>query len=246
MKRDRRLTWDGCMNIRDLGGLFTLDGRVTRWGAVVRSDHPARLSASGWSALYEYGIRTIIALTTDGIQEDLEDIVPRPTNLVTLRCAVEDFADSDFYQKWVTTELWCTPLYYRDALERWPERHVAVIKAVAQAQPGGVLIHCRRGNDRTGIITLLLLALVGVAPEEILTDYELSPDSERDRLLAREHTTTRETIFKTLTGLEPDHYLRVGGLTQADLSAVRNRLLEPVENEVIVCGPVANNHLNML
>ena len=28
-------------------------------------------------------------------------------------------------------------------------------------------------NDRTGIIALLLLALVGVAPEEMLADYEL-------------------------------------------------------------------------
>ena len=59
-------------------------------------------------------------------------------------------------------DLWCTPLYYRDALKRWPERHAAAISAIARAQPGGVLIHCKRGVDRTGIMTLLLLAAVGV------------------------------------------------------------------------------------
>jgi hypothetical protein len=46
--------------------------------------------------------------------------------------------------------------------------------------------HCIRGHDRTGIIALLLLALVGVTPDEIIADYELSPDPERDELLARE------------------------------------------------------------
>ena len=64
---ERVLYWDGCTNARDLGGLGTSDGRMTRWGAVVRSDTPARLTATGWSALYAYGIRTIITLRTDGM-----------------------------------------------------------------------------------------------------------------------------------------------------------------------------------
>jgi protein-tyrosine phosphatase len=229
MTRERCLTWDGCTNVRDLGGLRTLDGRLTRWGAVVRSDHPARLTAAGWSALYEYGIRTIITLATDGNPENIPDSAPRPPDLVTIRCAIEDFTDTEFVDLWVMNELCCTPLYYRDALKRWPERHVAVIEAVARARPGGVLIHCKRGHDRTGIVTLLLLALAGVEPSDILADYELSLDSERDILLAREQTTTRETIFTTLAQLDVESYLRAGGLSQADLIAVRTRLLEPVE-----------------
>ncbi|MCK7522506.1 MAG: hypothetical protein MZV64_34915 [Ignavibacteriales bacterium] len=42
----------------------------------------------------------------------------------------------EFRNKWASSELWCTPLYYHDALRRWPERHAAVISAIAQAQPG--------------------------------------------------------------------------------------------------------------
>ncbi|HEX3053385.1 MAG TPA: tyrosine-protein phosphatase [Aggregatilineaceae bacterium] len=234
MTRERCLTWDGCTNVRDLGGLRTLDGRGTRWGAVVRSDHPARLTAAGWSALYEYGIRTIITLATDGNPEDMPDSAPRPSDLVTIRCAIEDFTDTEFVDLWVMNELCCTPLYYRDALKRWPERHIAVIKTIARARPGGVLIHCKRGHDRTGIVTLLLLALAGVDPSNILADYELSLDSERDILLAREQTTTRETIFTTLAQLDVEAYLRSGGLSQADLIAVRTRLLDPVEGSGIV------------
>jgi len=222
---ERVLVWDGCTNVRDLGGLRTCDGHMTRWEAVVRSDTPARLTAAGWSALYAYGIRTIISLRTFGMEEDELNITPPHPDLVTVQVAIEDITDTGFVQQWVNTDLWCTPLYYKDALRRWPERHAAVISAIARAQPGGVLFHCIRGHDRTGIIALLLLALVGVTPDDIIADYELSPDPERDELLAREHSSVRDAVLSALAGLNLDAYLSTGGVTQNDLAAVRKRLL---------------------
>ena len=222
---ERTLAWDGCNNVRDLGGLSTSDGRVTRWGSIVRSDTPARLTAAGWSALYEYGIRTIISLRTVGMVEDELNVTPPYPDLVTVQAAIEDITEREFLQQWAVTELWGTPLYYKDALRRWPERHAAVISAIAQAQPGGVLFHCIRGHDRTGIIALLLLALVGVAPDEIIADYELSPDPERDEVLVREHSSVRESLLGALEGLDLDSYLCLGGASQEDLAAVRKRLI---------------------
>lgn len=228
MTTDRRLNWAGCTNVRDLGGLRTTDGRVIRWGAVVRSDHPAKLSEAGWSALCAHGVRTILTLATDGMPEDSTDAAPRPPDLVTCRYAIEDLSDTEFALRWASSDLWSTPLYYQDALQRWPERHAAVIRAIADARPGGVLFHCRRGNDRTGIVALLLLALLGVAPEDILADYALSVDAEREALLAGEHTTTRETILGVLADLDAAQYLCAGGLSMAEITALRERLLEPV------------------
>jgi len=43
----RDLDWDGCVNARDLGGLPTVDGGVTRTGALVRSETVDRLSPDG-------------------------------------------------------------------------------------------------------------------------------------------------------------------------------------------------------
>jgi protein tyrosine/serine phosphatase len=222
---DRILVWDGCKNVRDLGGLRTSDGRLTRWRAVVRSDTPARLTATGWSALYAYGIRTIISLRTDGMQEDELNFTSPYADLATVQTAIEDVTDEEFVQQWAATDLWCTPLYYQDALRRWPERHATVVSAIARARPGGVLFHCVRGHDRTGIVTLLLLALVGVAPEEIVADYALSADPERDELLAREHTSLRDVLLSALDGLNIDRYLGMGGVSPIDLAAVRQRLL---------------------
>jgi len=222
---ERVLAWDGCINVRDLGGLSTGDGRSTRWKAIVRSDTPARLTAAGWSALYDYGIRTIITLRTVGMTEDELGFTSPYPDLVTVQAAIEDLTDKEFLQKWAISNLWGTPLYFKDALRRWPERHAAVISAIAQAQPGGVLFHCIRGYDRTGIISLLLLALVDVTPDDIIADYELSADPERDALLAGEHSSVQEAILGTLEGLTIENYLNMGGASKDDLAAIRERLL---------------------
>jgi protein-tyrosine phosphatase len=222
---ERVLVWDGCTNVRDLGGLGTRDGCMTLWKAIVRSDTPARLTEAGWAALYAYGIRTIITLRTVGMLEDELNFSPRYPDIATVQAAIEDVTDPEFLQQWACTDLWSTPLYYKDALHRWPERHAAVISAIAQAKPGGVLFHCIRGHDRTGIIALLLLALAGVTPEDIIVDYELSTDPERDELLACHHSSVRDAILGALAGLDIDRYLGNGGATQDELAAVRKRLL---------------------
>lgn len=230
MSANRQLHWEGCHNVRDLGGLRTLQGRQTRWQAVVRSDDPSKLTASGWDALYAYGIRTIISLRTAGLSENELVVINRPVDLVTIEVAIEDLADEEFVQQWASSDLWCTPLYYQDALKRWPERHAAVVAAIAQAQDGGVLFHCIRGHDRTGIIAMLLLALVGVDPHEIAHDYQLSPDPERDQLLQMRNTSSREVILNTLAAFDAETYLLEAGLSQSDLDAVSDRLLAPVES----------------
>lgn len=222
---ERILAWDGCINVRDLGGLRTSDGHMTRRGAIVRGDTPARLTPAGWSALYAHGIRTIITLRTYGMTEDELNFTSPYPDLVNIQAEIEDITDREFVQKWVNTNFWGTPLYFRDTLERWPERHAAVFSAIAQARPGGVFFHCIRGYDRTGIISLMLLGFAGVVLEDIVADYELSVDSYRDELLARENTSVRQAIFNTLDGFDMDGYLLRSGASQDDLSALRTRFL---------------------
>lgn len=222
----RILTWDNCNNVRDLGGLRTVNGGLTRFGAVMRGDTPTRLTGVGWQALYNYGVRTILTLGTYGMEEPELDVTSPYPDVVVKRVEIEDVTDQEFVEKWVNTNFWGTPLYFKDALQRWPERHAAVISAIARAQPGGVLFHCGRGYDRTGIISLLVLALAGVELEEIVADYELSVDSFRDELLAKENTSVLQAMRETLGGLEFAPYLLAGGASPEDLSALRQRLLE--------------------
>ena len=226
MTTNRILNWQGCNNVRDLGGMDASNGYKTRWGAVVRGDQPARLTANGWSALYEHGIRTIVSLRTHGFDEKDHPIVTPPySDIDVVSVEIEDVTNKEFVEKWATSDLWGTPLYYTDALNLWAHRHAAALQAIAQAQPGGVLFHCIRGHDRTGIIALLLLALAGVSLKDITTDYELSVDAVRDQLLAERNTNAYEVLQKTIEGIHLEKYLLEGGMTQNDITTLRTRLL---------------------
>jgi protein tyrosine/serine phosphatase len=197
-----------------------------RWGALVRADHPNKLSAAGWTALYAHGIRTIISLETDGI-EDESVVLPQDYNgLMVVPAAIEDLSDKQFLEVWAKSGLWSTPLYYRDAIARWPARHAAVFLAIARAQAGGVLFHCARGVDRTGIIGLMLLSLLGVPRDQIAEDYLLSVDPERDLLLQEQGTTAREVILNTLKELDMPAYLLGAGVSPAEIDTLKERLLE--------------------
>ena len=77
LQRSRELTWDGCLNVRDLGGHRTEDGAETRFGAIVRADSVRQLSGDGWAALIDYGVTTIVDLRGDHErQEDPPHDVP--------------------------------------------------------------------------------------------------------------------------------------------------------------------------
>lgn len=87
---------------------------MTRWGAIVRSDSPARLTPTGWSALYDYGIRTILTLRTVGMSEPELDFTSPYADITTFQAAIEDITDQEFLGQWAATGLWSTPLYYQD------------------------------------------------------------------------------------------------------------------------------------
>jgi hypothetical protein len=226
MTRDRHLTWDGCANVRDLGGI-RIGGRVIRRGAIVRADALDRLSARGWAALEAHGIRTVIDLRND--DELGTDVAPRPAGLTTLHLPLDGVEDTEFWKDWHGRPEFGTPLYYRAFLDHFPERTAAVITAIARAEPGGVAIHCGIGRDRTGLIAILLLALAGADPDEIAADYALSearvPFGRVGTFYEDRGITPATVIAELLADLDVEAYLRGAGVGADDLAALRERLL---------------------
>jgi hypothetical protein len=198
-----------------------VDGRETAWGAVVRGDTPDNLTPAGWDALVAHGIRTIVDLRND--EERVADAA-RPAGIATVHVALDGVEDAEFWAEWGSGPQFGTPLYYRPHLERFPERNARAIAAVAQAEPGGVLIHCVGGKDRAGQIAMLLLAIVGVAPEEIAADYRLSGEDQAEFLASR-GTSSTEMIVATLAEVDIEAYLVASGVGASELAAVRDRML---------------------
>jgi rhodanese-related sulfurtransferase len=234
---ERALTWDGCLNVRDLGGLPTTDGGHTRRGAVVRADNLDRLTAEGWDALRAHGVRTVVDLRDAA---EYKPLLPLPEGLDLVRIPLDQLAGPAWWQRW--GDLDGTPLALRPYLDACPHATAALVAAVARAKSGGVVVHCGSGRDRTGLAALLLLALAGVEPAAIVADYLASgpnlrplwgmlgrPDEDAAiaAALDAEGTTADGALRATLDGLEPAAHLLAAGLPPADLAAVRVRLLGP-------------------
>jgi protein-tyrosine phosphatase len=227
----RELSWDGCVNARDLGGL----GQV-RPGAVVRMEAPRRLGEAGWAAAWAYGVRTVVDLRDAGECEP--DRAPRPEGLMTVRVPL-DPVGTPFYEHWKEIDNLSSPLYYPGMLAEHPERVIAAVRAIAGATPGCVVFHCAGGKDRTGLLALVLLTLAGATPEEIIADYLLTYDRMKQRyadigapdqlaavteLLASRGTTIEASLASTIASLTMPDFLLGNGLPGTELAALRARL----------------------
>ena len=205
---------------RDLGGIRTSDGRAIRPGALVRARSLDGLGEEGWATIHALGVRTLIDLRND----DERAAAPAPDGITAIHLPL-DGSDKEFWDEWSADWRFGTPVYYAPHISRFPERSLAVLTAIAYARPGGVLFHCMGGRDRTGMITMLVLALLDVAPEDIAADYELSAAVCKDADdvtdgLTRAGTTARAELLRTLEALDLE------ALVATDLrAALRARLL---------------------
>ncbi|MFF3001712.1 tyrosine-protein phosphatase [Kitasatospora sp. NPDC057940] len=232
---DRTLVWDGCLNVRDLGGLPTVSGRPTARGAIVRADNLDRLTAEGWDALLDHGVRTVVDLRNT---EEYKPLLPLPEGVELIRVPLDELAGPAWWEAYGRLD--GTPLALRPYLDHCPHAAAALIAAIAGARPGGLVVHCGAGRDRTGLAALLLLALAGVERAAIVEDYQLSGPNVRplygmlglpdqyhriDAVLAEAGTTAEAALADALEGLDPAGYLLAAGATPAEVAAVRARLL---------------------
>jgi len=235
---DRVLRWEALLNARDLGGVPTAHGPVRR-GAIVRSDALYRLNDAGRAALVAHGVRTVIDMRAQREVDAKSYAFPAAMGVTRHHIPQQ------------TEEMWAAARGLdrigNDVamLEVAQSRFALIADAIATAPQGGVLFHCEVGKDRTGLMTMVLLDLVGTPGDVIAADYELTAngltavfaeliakaetDERRQRL--REEALSRAEVMSAIHrlfvartgGAYP--YLRAGGVSDASIDMLRARLL---------------------
>ena len=221
---------DGAVNVRDLGGLPTEDGRETAGGRLLRSDNLQELSASDVARLVgDIGVTTVVDLRSSA---ELTSEGPAPLDAVpAVRHAhhpvipeIGEATDAAAEALLIRTKHDRSRFpgdptcgHYLGYLEDRPDQVVGALRSIAQAG-GAALVHCAAGKDRTGVVVALALTAAGVRPEAVIADYAATGERTEAILsrLRRSPTYARDIDSLPARGHQPRPQTMAAFLAQMD------------------------------
>ena len=212
------------------------------WRRVVRADNLNKLAPAGVAAMVAYGVRTVIDL------RDPRELEKFPNPLVAAPPEGVGFVNVPLisHAEWEAIKDPARMAEGYVLTAQLSHSNIAnAIAALSDAAPGGIVIHCHAGKERTGIVAALLLSLAGVSDETVADDWTASDAflqplyaewlaNETDPTIrakrAEGFVTRAEHIVDVLTYIRRTHgsveeYLLAGGLTADQLDRVRRGLV---------------------
>jgi protein-tyrosine phosphatase len=241
---ERLIALEGAVNFRDLGGYATVDGRRTRWRVLFRADGLSELSRTDFSVMRDLGIRTVVDLRSGHeVEQSRFDIEAHPV----------DFHHFPFIDQLPDVEQWdrrpgLLGAQYKEMLDDAAPQIIGALEVLTAPGSRPAVFHCTAGKDRTGLLSALVLSLLGVPEETVVADYALSGEA-MERLRAKlmvKYPDSKDTIsdIDEVFSANPDNmvelfaYLRerygsvtgyavAVGVPDAVVARLREELLEP-------------------
>ena len=230
------------------------DGHRVRWGALVRSDLPTRLTDTGRQTLVAHGIRTILDLRFPGEIARDWDAYPFQDDAGRASVSYVNVPFNHGRDPELDEQVHAA---YRSATSRqelnrhdidWNQIGIATaVAAIADAQPAACWFTAMPARTERAPSSPWSLSMLGVADEDIADDYALtalsieplivewldeSSSNEEERAHLRALAMpVREAMLDTLAYMRERHgsaeaFLRGGGVTADQIGALRARLLE--------------------
>ncbi|HEY3291114.1 MAG TPA: tyrosine-protein phosphatase [Anaerolineae bacterium] len=243
MNQQRKLNFPDTANARDLGGYPTLDGQVTRWGSFVRADSTSRLTPEGIQAVTQYGIRTIVDLRFPHEKEQNPSVFEHANH--GTRYVFKSLLGESWEHFIAQGGAFDDSFWYGSFLDVAQAAISHILTLMADTPRGGVLYHCAAGKDRTGVMSMLLLANAGVSAEVIAQDYAMSgiylreecaltvdqtADPAEKLRVFESYSCPPEYALGTLKHLDCRYgsvrqYMRKIGLSDAQITRLREKLV---------------------
>lgn len=164
------LDLDGVYNLRDLGGIATTSGLVTRDRVIYRSDGLHRSRVEDRPTVVALGIRHVIDLRTaeereqEGSFEHADVVTHHVPVLERIRDLMQDHT--------IEPEM-LMRVHYELMLDQFGDAFRIALGILAGAVSDGdpLVFHCTAGKDRTGLLAALILSSCGVSDADIAHDY---------------------------------------------------------------------------
>jgi protein-tyrosine phosphatase len=195
---------DGCFNFRDLGGYHAEPGQRMRAGQVFRADGLQHLSRADLDRLQdEFKLGAVIDLrSTHEIEQDGRgDIAHEP--LAFHHVPLFDRTSGDSSDQRDPREFLSNmgELYF--LMLSAASGPIARVTELIAESTTPIVFHCAAGKDRTGVISALLLSLLGVPRETLILDYAFSRQN-LEKINAR--LSESSTYQDLMASLPPDAY----------------------------------------
>ncbi len=218
------------LNTRDLGGYQTRSGGCTSFDKLIRSDMQKYPSERDIAYLLRKHITTIIDMRG---KDDVER-VPSPF----FRMEAFHYYNAPIEEgSGIPESVEAVPGSYMKIAAS--ANIVHVYRKIAHASDG-VLFHCSAGKDRTGVVSAILLLLAGVGDEDIIENYMMTKECNRERfallhqkypnidmniVIPREEYMIRFLqLFRKAYG-DVETYFGVIGIETEEIQLIRNKLL---------------------
>lgn len=211
----RILSIDGLVNVRDIGGWKTADGKTIRQGLLYRGSE------------MDGAVEPDFCLTARGLK-DMISVLGIRTDLDLRASSVNQFGTDPLGVD--VEHIYIGASDYEGIFTDWGRICVQrVFSLLAQENRYPVYLHCTYGMDRTGTICCLLEALLGMEEEDLLREYRLS--SLYYGSLQQERLEQVFVVLDTYPGdtlqEKTESYLLSAGVTRQEMETIKQILLEP-------------------
>lgn len=207
-----RWIWvEGAENTRDIGGYETRDGRTVRRGLVYRSGTLSHVTDAGCETFQKLAIVAVVDFRNR--------ISPLPLYNGDVLGIQRQAKVYGFPVSFAAGGPWQE--FYVRGLRENASSFRRTFELLADPEHLPLIYHCQHGADRTGVMTALLLTLLGVDRETVIADFRLSEKVNRPGSLG-----AIERLLDAIDaggGIEP--FLVNLGITPAAQTRIREQLL---------------------
>ena len=180
----KNLKLKGCKNARDLGGLCAGD-KTIKTGKLIRAGHLNAVTDRDINRLLnEHHLRTVIDLRIDQEKDELPDAIISGVKYLEMPVFDDSLPGLSHESKQNLDAVPDMTKLYRHVMNSaCLDNLAAIVRQIVRAREDeyAILYHCTEGKDRTGMVTALLLLLLGVSREDIVADYLYTNKRNRKR-----------------------------------------------------------------